>query len=140
MLQSVRLYIAVYNPSEGFYHHWAMAIHNEATNEWHTYDAIRSYAGGPFVSQYLAVDPRNSARCRDPLVYVATCPSTSIDNIHGTIQGVAIQSAQDWNCQNYVSDIINALIRNNLVTQAEYNAAWDQVSPYYGAMQQAFDA
>lgn len=117
--QSVRLFIAIYDPSGGLYHHWAVAINNEATNEWHTYDAVRSYTDGPFVPHYLAVDPRSSVRCRAPLVDVATCPSTSIDNIHGTIQGVAMQDAQGWNCQNYVFDIMEALVRNNLVTQAE---------------------
>jgi hypothetical protein len=138
--QRLHLYIAVYQPSEGHYYHWAITIFDEATGRWHTYEATRSYANGPFTLHYLAVDPRSSNRCRQPLTYLATRYSSALDTIIGVIRGVSVQTDPNWNCQNYVLDIINTLKTENFVTDAEYQAAWALAYPFYGYIEQEFGA
>ncbi|KAG4430263.1 hypothetical protein IFR05_014259 [Cadophora sp. M221] len=137
--QQLHLYIAVYTPSSGHYYHWAITIFDEATGEWHTYEVIRSYESGPFATHYLEADPRSSTRCQ-PLVYLAGRPSTSLDTIIGIITGVLVQADPRWDCQSYVVDIMNALERENLVTEEEHQAAWGQVTGFYGYMEQDFGA
>ncbi len=138
--QQLCLYIAIYDPSEGHYYHQAITIFDETTGEWHTYEVIRSYAGRPFTAHYLVVDPRSSNRCRQPLIYLTTQCSASLDIIIEVITGVLVEADLNQDCQNYILDIINALRRDNFVSEAEYQAAWAQAYPFYGYIQQDFGA
>jgi hypothetical protein len=138
----IYLYIAVYEPSEGHYYHWAFAIYDssaEASTEWCLFEAVRLNRTS-FNTVARQIDPRTSSRCL-PLHYVGAVYRSSLNDIIGIIQSIrAPANNANWDCQNYVTQICRELVDGGFVDADDYvGVTWPGVSPYHGYQELAFE-
>jgi len=64
---NLQLYCAIYTPHFGNFYHWAFAVFDPASEQWHVFEVVQDVGNGPFRPEHRPVNPQNSIRCRRPL-------------------------------------------------------------------------
>lgn len=139
--EALQVWVAVERPNEGRFYHWSIAVFDVARGAWHTYEAARAEADGPFESNYRSTDPRDSNCCIKPMTLVSHVDGSLYDGVFAAINQVRIPSdTTNWNCQNYVQEVLSGLVKSNLVEVSAVETASAQLALYWGEMSEDFAA
>lgn len=110
-------------------------MYDEESSEWHLFDATQAQADGPFAISYRNTDPRNSARCNDPLTHIADVDYSNQPQLFDAINAIRAQNVEGWNCQNYVKEVLQSLVDSLLITQSVVDEALGELSIFDGYME-----
>ncbi|KAK3175439.1 hypothetical protein K4F52_010269 [Lecanicillium sp. MT-2017a] len=128
----LNLYCAIYTPHFGNYYHWAFAVSDLAGVDWHIFEVVQDVQDGPFTPAHRMVNPMNSRRCRQPLIYLGQLHvgwwETLVNNIYEMRPGEALS----WNCQDYVMEIWDMMCSVGMIEQSTWQYGRAAMMPYYG--------
>ena len=131
----IDIYIAVYKPSQGVYYHWVLALRISSSSKsgaWQLFEAIRKTSTS-FAIMRRMVDPSRSHHCHG-LHHVVSLRNVCLSDVLELVKAVKVphHDAQ-WNCQDYVVDICDALVQNGFVNELHYlTTTWPGVNPFHG--------
>lgn len=131
----IGLYSVIYQPHYGNYHHWAFAAYLQNVETWYIFQVVQDVQDGPFRSEVLQTDPRNSARCLQPLLGLGYIDSgwwsilvEQISEIH------TAQREAAWNCQDYVIEIWQRVRASGMVDEDTFRQGYAEMQTRYGPM------
>lgn len=109
-LSTVGLSIAIYT-DEGFYRHWTLFIDEENNPTIHH---VIEPPNWRYKSKTVK-HPRTSKKL-EQLIPVGTIQQAQIDELKETAEALPTQRIIDWNCQNWVLDLLTKLKEKNLLS------------------------
>lgn len=125
------LRIAIYRPAEGNYYHWAFVAYVIETQQFHLFE-VTSQDGQPFQYTYRQTDPESSIR-HEGSIPLAAVSQDWLRTVANTAQGIPVPGeGTEWNCQDYVMELWEALYQGGVVGLDEYENGRSYVMPFYG--------
>ncbi|KAI9732517.1 MAG: hypothetical protein M1834_003852 [Cirrosporium novae-zelandiae] len=126
------LYVAMYQPTEGNYEHWALYLENGP--EHTIYEIVGEWPS--FRPNVKLARPSNTNRHkRSILVY--SIGLSDIVAFQGAVASVRLDNlASEWNCQDYVIECLDKLEEGCIIdgNDEEYIKAKEQVKEYFGPL------
>ncbi len=126
----LEIYVAAHKSYEGRFYHWSIGAYDNRTYAWVVYEAVRQGSWSFKLNTHMT-DPRFWSRC-EPLVRVGRVDRARYDDVVGAFEAVRITNCRDWNCQDYVLEIVSALVRCGLVCKGDGRATMRRLKQYQG--------
>lgn len=105
------LYVAMYEPADGIYEHWALYLQTDSQDT--TYEVI----GHPcdYTSRVLLKHPSATTRHKRS-VFLYSIRAADIPEFERVLSTLTpANSPRSWNCQSYVLDVLNALGEHGVI-------------------------
>lgn len=127
-----KLYIAIYQPTEGNYKHWALYLENGS--EHSIFEVIGSHPN--FERNVVSGKPQSTSRHRKNIL-VAKIRNQDVEELKTYMANVKVDNETAlWNCQDYVIEAIEGLYDECIIDEEDKDykkGKKSAVDSHYGA-------